>query len=253
MILIVLAALAIHTTSFAQNTQDTEDAAIQASLDARDQFITSLEHKDFQGMTHQAFDAAVKNLADQVRTEYNDSDMADSLLKQWTSASANFDKILINRLNNKDLGDHDPLFPWLAAYIKQLADKYGQVIYSLQIVKDIVTLNYAIPVVFNPHGHWQVAGVDSRIEYRLHFIPFADVVTYYVVLYGCKYELSQHGAGNLGQLCSKAAEKLEYVMGRYIAPVVSDWIFKQTNSSIEITDGQRQYNTVEDLRSAIQH
>ena len=250
MILIVLSALVIHTYSFADTT---EDAAIQASLDARDQFVTALAHKDFQGLTHEAFDVAVKALAEQVRSEYNDSEMADSLLKQWNSSSANFDKAIANRIAQRDLGDHAPLFPWLASYIKTLADKYGTLIYSLQIVKDIVTLNYAIPVVFSPHGSWQVAGVDSRIEYRLHFIPFADVVTYYVVLYGCKYELSQHGAGNLGQLCSKAAEKLEFVMGRYIAPVVSDWIFKQTNHSLEITDGQRQYNTVEDLRNAIQH
>jgi hypothetical protein len=179
--------------------------------------------------------------------------MADSLLKQWNSSSANFSEILAARLSSRDLGDHAPLFPWLASYIKSLADKYGSMIYALPIIKDIQTLNFAIPVVFNPHGNWQSPDVDSRIEYRKHFIPFANIVTYYVVLYGCKFELHQHGADALKQLCSKAADKLEFVMGRYIAPVVSDWVFKETDQHLQITDGQRTYNSVDDLRNAIQH
>jgi len=73
------------------------------------------------------------------------------------------------------------------------------------------------------------------------------------VLYGCKFELHQHGADALKQLCSKAADKLEFVMGRYIAPVVSDWVFKETDQHLQITDGQRTYNSVDDLRNAIQH
>jgi hypothetical protein len=58
---------------------------------------------------------------------------------------------------------------------------------------------------------------------------------------------------DIKQVCSKVADKLEHVMGRYIAPVVSDWIFKSANHSLQINDQQLKYNTVDDLRAAIQN
>jgi hypothetical protein len=251
MILIVLAALSCSQYSQA-TTQAPEDLAIQASLDARNDFVTALKTKDFEGMTHQGFDAAIQELAQQIRTDHQDDVMANELLAQWNQTSASFSNLLAARLANKDLGDHDPLFPWLNDFIGQLATKYGTLIYSLPIIQDIQMLNFAIPVVFNPQGNWQMVGVDNRIEYRKHFIPFANLVTYYVTLYGCQYVLHQHGADQLKKVCSKAADKLKFVMGRYIAPVVSDWIYNASNHAAPITDSQLRYNTVDDLRQAIQ-
>jgi hypothetical protein len=253
MILIVLAALSCQH-SFADTSS--EDAGIQAALDARNEFVTDLKNKDFESITHQGMDYAIQELAAYVATQYNDQAMSADLLNQWNAASsANFADLVTAELSNKDLGDHPPLFPWLNDYIAKLADKYGSsIVYALPIIKDIQTLNFAIPVVFSPRGgKWEVNGVDSRIEYRKHFIPFANIITYYVTLYGCKYEIKKHGMEDLKKICSQAATKLEFYMGRYIAPVVSDWIFKEANSSLTINASQLHYTTVEQLRAAIQN
>jgi hypothetical protein len=251
--LVVLAALlSFQSYSFATPA---DDAGIQASLDARDAFVTALENKDFTSITHDTMDATIRDLADQIRTTTRDDAMADDLLNQWMDTSNHFEEQIAMVVSTRDLGDHPPLFPWLATYISNLTSKYA-VLGVLQIVKDITIMNYAIPVVFHPHGSWESSSVDNRIEYRLHFIPFSDIVIYYTSLYGCKFAIAHYGLNDLKKICPKAATKLEWVNGRYIAPHVSDWIFKAANSgdtsSIQITNSDLQYQTVAELRNAIQ-
>ncbi|MCW3101365.1 MAG: hypothetical protein JWL77_6983 [Chthonomonadaceae bacterium] len=252
-ILILLSVLVFNQHSFAQSA--TEMDAVQAALDSRNDFVNALENKDFTALTHKGFDLAIRELAQQLRDEHQDNVMADDLLNQWTQSSANFAAEIEFRLGQKDLGDHAPLFPWIQDFLKKMADKYGTIIYSIPLVQNIQMINLAIPVVFAPRStSWQVVGVDSRIEYRKHFIPFANLITYYVSLYGCKYILAHNGVTQgANQLCTKAAEKLKFVMGRYIAPVVSDWIFKQSNQSIQIGADRLRYTTAEELQHAIQH
>jgi hypothetical protein len=173
--------------------------------------------------------------------------MAQQLQDLW-----NQHEDLFYTLAFKDLGDHAPLFTWVEDFLGQMASKYGAVIYKLPIVSDIRMLNFAIPVVFNPHGSWQTTGVDSRIEYRKHFIPFANLVTYYAANYGCIYAAKKYGVPQAKQLCGKVAEKLKFAMGRYIAPVVSDWIFKASNRSLTIGNDRLHFVTPEDLAKAIQ-
>ena len=253
-ILIVLVALACQQYAHAQSISmdQAQDDAVQASLDARDQFVTALENKDFASVTREGLDSAIHEFAEQIIADQRDPALAQELLGQWTVSYARFEEALAIHLASKALGDHAPLFPWLNDFINKAAAKYGAVILQLKIVKDIQILNFAIPVVFNPTGSWQSPTADNRIEYRKHFIPFANLVTYYVTLYGCKYELKKHGLDNLKQICSKAADKLEFVMGRYIAPVVSDWIFNASNHAIAIGEDRLRYKTANDLRQAIQ-
>lgn len=250
MILIVLAALSVHQVSFAATP---EEAAMQAAIDARDEFVHEIANKNFDTITHQGFDYAIRELAKQIKANYADEVMATSLLDQWNRSSSNFSDLVTQRLLNKDLGDHDPLFPWINTFLAQMSEKYGSIIMTLPIVKDIQMLNYAIPVVFQPHGTWQSSSVDNRIEYRKHFIPFANLVTYYVTRYGCEYALAHYGMSDMKKVCPKAADKLEHVMGRYIAPVASDWIFKAGNRPLNVNDRQLRYRTVDQLRNAIQN
>jgi hypothetical protein len=249
---VLAALLSFQSYSFATPA---DEAGIQAALDARDTFVKALENKDFTSITHDTMDSTIRDLADQIRTTVKDDVMADELLNQWTDASTHFEEQIATRVSTRDLGDHPPLFPWLAAYITKLTTKYS-ILGDLQIIKDITIMNYAIPVVFTPHGSWESPTVDNRIEYRLHFIPFSDIVTYYASYYGCKLALAHYGLSDLKKICPKAANKLEWVNGRYIAPHVSDWIFKAANkgdnSSIEITDSDLQFETVAELRNAIQ-
>jgi hypothetical protein len=253
-ILILLSVFVIQSTSFAQSYYD-DSAEIQAAIDARNSFVNALLNKDYMSFAHQGFDIAVNQLADQLRTENNDPVMADELLANWSRSSVNFSRALT--MSALELGDHSPLFPWVNQFLGKMSNKYGTIIYTLPIVKDIMMVNYALPVVFAPRGAWQTDGqveeVDNRIEYRKHFIPFANFVTYYTALIACNYVAQRQGQPDLKKVCKPAAQKLQFVMGRYIAAPVSDWIFNAANQSMQIGADRLKYNNVDELRRAIQN
>jgi hypothetical protein len=252
-ILILLSVVLLQSTSKAQFIDDSP--AMQAAIDLRNDFVKALEKKDFIPFAHQGMDAAIRMLADQIRDVQGDAEMSERLLRNWEASSATFDSILSSKV--LDLGDHEPLFPWINDYLGEMAAKYGTIIYTLPLVKDIQMINYALPVVFQPKGTWQTdsasQGLDLRVEYRKHFIPFANFVTYYVTLIGCQIVADRQGQPELKKVCKPAAEKLQSAMGRYVAPVVSDWIFNASNQSIQIGPNRLRYNTVEDLRRAIRN
>ena len=236
----------------AQTTDESrvEMIGMQAAIDARNDFIQNMEQKNFTKVTHDSLEHAIQELIEYL-VQHDGSAMAEELQTQWkTSETIFFTANLIGRFD--DLGDHAPLFAWLEDFFNKMSDKYGTIILSLPVVQNIRTLNFAIPVVFSPKGSWQVVNADNRIEYRKHFIPFANIVTYYATLYGCDYAVKKNGMDQLKQLCSKAADKLEFLMGRYVAPVVSDWIFKAGNSDVKIGSSRLRVLTADDLRSAIQ-
>ena len=253
-ILFIGLALSLSMSAKAQtNTLAVELDGIQAALDARNTFVHALQNQDFTAVTQQGFDYAIQELAQTLRDQ-NDNAMADELLARWQQTS--FDAALRVAMlpSSRELGDHAPLFPWLEQFLDKMAKKYGTIIFTLPIVKNIRTLNFAIPVVFSPKSaSWQKAGIDSRIEYRKHFIPFADIVTYYIALIGCDILVKKEGVPQLKKLCSKVADKLEFVMGRYIAPQLSDWVFKAANSSRSVDDNALFYTSAEQLRNAIQN
>lgn len=224
-----------------------ELVVLQAAIDVRDQFVTALQKKDFTQITHNSMSNAVEMLAQDLRTNHSDDVMATELERIWKSNEMMFFTVQLN-----DLGDHAPMIPQIEDFLKQLSDKYGTVILTLPVVQDIRTLNFAIPVVFHPKGEWQSTEYDNRIEYRKHFIPFANIVTYYGTLIACNYFAAKSEQPDLKKLCKPAAEKLKFAMGRYIAPPMSDWIFNQTNQSIRVTDSQRYYVTAGDLFGSIQ-
>lgn len=231
-----------------------ESQAAQVALEARNGFVKSLINRDFVGITHEGFDHAIRDFADQLATDQNDPAAAKELITRWESGESDFQAALF-AASFDDLGDHAPLFPWIEAYINKLSDKYGSIILNLPIIKTIQTLNFAIPVVFRPNGEWQMTGVDNRIEYRKHFIPFANIITYYVSLYACNVFTVKSGYPQLKRFCKTAAQKLEFVMGRYIAAPVSDFIFKASHRvrvrQPSMGRDQLRYENGEDLASDI--
>ncbi|MBU6155075.1 MAG: hypothetical protein KGP28_12290 [Bdellovibrionales bacterium] len=252
-ILILLSVVLLQTTSNAQFIDDSP--AIQAAIDLRNDFVNALEKKDFIPFAHRGMDGAIRMLADQIRNDQGDVEMSERLIRQWEDSSLRFGVLLSSKV--QDLGDHEPLFPWINEYLGEMAAKYGTIIYTLPLVQDIQMINYALPVVFQPKGTWQTdsasQGIDLRVEYRKHFIPFANFVTYYVALIGCQIVADRQGQPEMKKVCKPAAEKLQFAMGRYIAPVVSDWIFNASNQSLQIGPNRLKYNTVEDLRRAIRN
>lgn len=245
-LLLALSMLQGSNTAKAENFEG-ELIALQAAIDVRDQFVTALENKDFAEITEKSMGNAIELLAQDIRTNYSDEKMARKLEKIW-----NQDRVLFYTASLTDLGDHAPMIPQLEDFLQSLSDKYGTIILTLPIVQDIRTLNFAIPVVFKPRGEWQSPDYDNRIEYRKHFIPFANIVTYYGTLVACNYFATKSGQPDLKKICSKAAEKLKFVMGRYIAPPISDWIFNQRNKSFSVSQSALVYTTAQELSAAIQ-
>jgi hypothetical protein len=216
---------------------------VGAALKANDQFISNIEAGNFAEATEQGMSGAIQTLA----SEFNAlglSDLADELLNRYENDRS----ILFSNL--KDLGDHAPLFPWLQDIIRQAEERTGTTIYNIPIVKDIVTLNFAIPVVFKPNGIWRDAQDDDRIEYRKHFIPFANIVTFYGVQLACNYFVQQQQMPDMKRICKPLAEKLQFVMGRYIAPPLSDWVFKTaTQGRSQLVIAPQHYESAESLHS----
>lgn len=245
-LLLAVAQLHIATAAKAANAGG-ELVALQAGLDVRDHFVSALQQKDFTQITHDSMGSAIELLAQDIRTTYENEEMASRLENIWNQNESLFFTLQLN-----DLGDHAPLLPQIEEFLKTMSDQYGTVIMSLPLVKDIRTLNFAIPVVFHPKGDWQSAEYDNRIEYRKHFIPFANIVTYYGVLVACNYYATKSGQSDMKKICKTAAEKLQFAMGRYIAPPMSDWIFNQTNKKFNVSNKQLKYVTADDLRAAIQ-
>ena len=118
--LILFALLSIQAGQSQANT-NVESAALQASIDARNQFVVALQNKDFVGVTHQGFDVAIQRLAEQIRTELKDDANADELLRLWAGTSPSFADQVAFSASFNDLGDHAPLFAWLENFFQDLA------------------------------------------------------------------------------------------------------------------------------------
>lgn len=237
-----------------------ERAAMQAAINARNEFVRALLAGDFQEITRQSFDHAIKDLANQLENEQHKVAEAQELRQEWGNDGgvSQFQMAFALKLGYDDLGDHAPLFVWLEQFFVKMENKYGSIITKLPIVDTVRTINFALPVVFTPaSSRWQLAGQDNRIEYRKHFIPFANIVTYYGSLVACNVITVKSGNAQLKRLCKPAAEKLKFAMGRYIAPHISDFIFKianrkKTKAPVFGRD-QYRYENGDDLSYDIRH
>jgi len=209
----------------ATTTSASELQLMQGALEGRNAFIQAGMNRDFT----QIFETQMSNVIEEFALDLesrNDLQGSEELRSIWTESAKSL-PFLGHMLSQKDLGDHSPAFPALEDFLTRMTDRYGAIILSLPYVQDLRTLNFAVAVVFRPMGTgWTVEGVDARIEYRKHFIPFANLVTYYASFYGCKTIATRQGIPQAARLCRKAAEKLRFAMGRYIAPVISDFVFK---------------------------
>lgn len=148
-------------------------------------------------------------------------DTAQEIERGWKRHNGSVYRIVV--YGKRDIGDFEPLSKFLADAYDKIEAKLGvQLCYSLRI-SDIKTLNYTIPVVFNP------CSVDEN-EYFMHFVHddtyrgFAPVVAYWgsmVVCIGATY-----GAGALA-ICSPIAMAIEFAVDSRIAPAVAPRIYER--------------------------
>ncbi len=124
-----------------------------------------------------------------------------------------------------DLGDHEPLVQWLSDYYLVLESKLGEKIMRLAGLEDIKIFNHGIPVTFHPNG-WR--GDDWDIEeYRLHFVPVAAAVTYWMAYSAC----SVTAPPLVGHACGLMSRAPRWGMKKFIAPKLSDRVYRKFRKS----------------------
>ena len=118
-----------------------------------------------------------------------------------------------------DLGDHDPLLPWLRKTYLDMEKYLGAGLMAALYLTDIHILNHAIPIVFNPRGRdW------DRAEYRKHFVPMAGVITYWGTFLGCRFATDW---AFLQSICRPAANAAKWWMTSYAGASLSDRVYRQ--------------------------
>jgi hypothetical protein len=217
-VVLVLSGLLASATAFASLSGDAH-LGLQAAYDQDTDVVTDLINGDYNEAAQAGLNVMVAEGIQELR-DSGEGVLATQLETEW--ANQFIDYFLSSHLSAFELGDHDPLSPWLSNFYVTLFNKTKGVIRSIRLIEDIQKMNYALNVVFRPKGNWRgnVTYDLDRVEYRKHFIPMSDIVTYWVTLEACK-----HYAGQYGQFCGDGATELEKLMGRYVAPKVSDWVF----------------------------
>lgn len=169
--------------------------------------------------------------------ENGEAPLAAQFEQEWQNTFTNYlpehivsDSSQASGFTILDIGDHDPLSPWLAKFHDTLAAKTNGVIDGIPIIYDIFTMNYALGVVLHPKlKTWKSGETQAdEWEYRKHFIPMANIVTYWTVLEACNYVAATKFPA-AKQFCSPAADKLKFLMGRYWAPKLSDVVYEKAN------------------------
>lgn len=225
-------------------------AAFEAALGSRGNAVTAISGNGARSASQGALNAIVAAGIDALRTN-GDRALADQYEDDWAHHFADF------MVRTHDLGDHKPLSQWLANFYTKLEDRLGATTIHNGLLGDIYLMNYAIPMVFAPKGDWRTKTTPNRdwVEYRKHFIPFANVITYWSTNIACNYVMKKQGAGSQGKkLCGQVSEKLRFAMGRYVAPKISDFVFNKANGTpakLDITAQDLVYANAQDLVNAI--
>lgn len=136
----------------------------------------------------------------------------------------------------RDIGDHTPLLEWLDTWYKKLEGVLGAAVMRATKLEHLKILNYSIPVVFNPsgkNGEWwdqqdycdHFAGTRHSFFYPAHeHEGFAGVITYWTVWGACT--AATYGAGGaLPFICSPVGDVSSFVVGKWVAPKISDIIY----------------------------
>ncbi|MBC7690714.1 MAG: hypothetical protein H7222_03020 [Methylotenera sp.] len=151
--------------------------------------------------------------------------LSGNLARQWDEKFSRH--FLQTQFTN--IGDHQPLVQFLADLYLTMHKKMGDKVNKLAYVEDINLLNWTIPVALQPKGDRRNTDKWDITEYRLHFVPFSQIITYYASLAACKYALKS--SPKMGQLCPTLSKTARNVMGQYIAPRLSDSIYRKFNGS----------------------
>lgn len=126
-----------------------------------------------------------------------------------------------NSMGFQDVGDHAPWAAFLTNLYNLLQATLGDKLMKQLHLDDIWEINYTVPVAMHPTNHeWDM------VEYRKHFTVLAGVISYWVSFIAC--EIISYGAA-ISLVCEPIGSMIELVMKDYIAPPISDKVYKRAN------------------------
>lgn len=242
------------------NAFDGETRGLKETSQAAMGVVDLLKQGHTEGPANEALSLLVRDGLQAVK-DSGDAKLASKLEKEWAGTyEPNLTLLLtaaasgIEDLAILDLGDHPPLFAWLNQFYEILNKKTMGIIKSIRIIEDIRILNFALPVVFSPKGKWKLNDGRDWVEYRKHFIPFANIAIYWIAKKVCD-RVVVGLPGLVKRLCGPVVNKIEWYMGRHLAPKISDWIYNVANrthaSGLELELGDLPLWTLEELENEI--
>ena len=202
-------ALALASTAYSTD-EPAEEYDYEPSLA---QTKIKLLNASLPDLAERSLDAILMIASIKLRAEGHD-ELADEILGEWQ----------VQRMLyfwSDDLGDHEPLSQWIDDVYNRVADKLDERILNLIRFSDIYVINYALPVVLKPRSpEW------DRDEYRMHFVPYSGVVTYWTVNISC-----QVATGGIGSVvvCPLAGRTAEKIMVKSVGPRISDRVYDRAN------------------------
>jgi hypothetical protein len=228
-------------------------AGIRATFSAYYETRMELAGGILDKLAKRNLDVLISEGCDRLRT-VGEFDLAAQLEQEWTQqvsgmmttrlAAASSDGI-----GTLELGDFEPVSAWLDNFYNTLYYKTKGLVKGVRVIHDVYLMNYALAVILRPNGNWRLHTAYDRIEYRKHFIPFANTVTFWASVKACEYYLPQ-----VKKYCANGSSYLERFMGKHIAPHLSDSVFSivthgQTNAPAPVVQ-DLDYQAFENLMTS---
>lgn len=184
--------------------------------------IEGFEHGDMAPLLQRALNALINNGNQQLHEKHFEA-AAAKFSNEW---SRFYSRSLIG-YSPYNLGDHKPLFDWLADYYDTLEHKLGKQACVDLHLNDIKAINFGAPVVISPRDSTTHEIYDVT-EYRKHFVPFSTAVLYWSMRITCSSTLKSIPSF----ICSSVAEMPRDGYESFIAPYLSDYVYSRTTKSM---------------------
>jgi hypothetical protein len=248
---IAAVAVSVGTSAFAEvpavaKKKETIRAGIHATFNKYVETKADLASGYLEKLAKKNLNVLVAEGCDRLRLA-GETKLATQLQTEWSHqiSSALDERInvysLTGDVGTMELGDFDPLNAWLDNFYNTLYYKTRGMVKGFRVIHDVYLMNYALAVVLRPHGNWRLHTDYDRIEYRKHFIPFANTVTFWTSEKACEYYLPQ-----FKRYCGNAAGYLEKFMGKHVAPHISDQVFAMVKGHDDAT-AEMDYQAFENL------
>lgn len=247
--LILLLSLMFTTMAVADEESDNDDVAQQHGYSKKElkklrkekakridgeaiaqEIAKSFETDSFQAAKYT--DQAIENMIQAskvVLTSYGYEDEANAISLEYNLKYKNY--AVRQMLGDKELGDFPPMSEFLTKVHNKIEDLIGEFLCKMFHLHDLMIINYSMPVVFAPSKYDLENYIDHSAGHKFGWFwihhGFYGVVTYWIVNWTCGGFTA--GMGIITFICGPISGFAESAMDSYIAPPVSEAIWKRFN------------------------